>query len=421
MAEQDIQEGLSRVISQVTAAVTNTSLYSLDHPQVGQYIEKAYNALTEMLTFKPEITILVIGNDLVADNKPIVSTGSTSYVSNFIRILNRKAIERLSFVEGLPKADLHAFIKDLASSDLASIQSSPCIKLGKVEIKVRTNDGESGDAAGMIPAGEVSQEVAEELLALSAAELDELKDIYLRIKKYRKIDVRGVDELVKGFIKGFRQELNPLSLLASIKSAHEYTFTHVTNVCILAMCQAETLGFKGDQLHQIGIASLLHDVGKIFVPEELLQKPGKLTDDERKIIETHTVKGARFLMGTEGIPKVAVLAAMEHHLKYDGTGYPSIKGGWQPNIASQMISIADVFDAMRSKRSYQGAIPLEKIVNVLNTGKGKAFNPRTGRPFLQTDPLSDELAFLPLTRNTRFPLRAGRFGNICQKRTEPDR
>ncbi len=376
MAEQDFQQELSRVISQVTAAIANASLYSPDHPQVGQYIEKAYSALTGMLMQKPEITILVIGNDLVADNKEIVSTGAASYVSNFIRILNKKAVERLSFMEGMPKSELHALIVDLAASDSASIRSTAFIKLGKVEIKVRKYDGQAGDTAAVIPAGEVSKEVVEELLALSASEMDELKDIYLRIKKYRKIDVRGVDELVKGFIKGFRQELNPLSLLASIKSAHEYTFTHVTNVCILSMCQAETLGFKGEQLHQIGIASLLHDVGKIFVPEELLQKPGKLTDDERKIIETHTVKGARFLMGTEGIPKVAVLAAMEHHLKFDGTGYPSIKGGWQPNIASQMISIADVFDAMRSKRSYQGAMPLEKIVNVLNNGKGKSFNPQ---------------------------------------------
>ena len=79
------------------------------------------------------------------------------------------------------------------------------------------------------------------------------------------------------------------------------------------------------------------------------------------IIETHTTKGARYLMGTEGIPKLAVLASLEHHLKFDGSGYPSIKGGWTPNIASQMISVADVFDAMRSRRSYQEPQPMSKI------------------------------------------------------------
>jgi hypothetical protein len=103
------------------------------------------------------------------------------------------------------------------------------------------------------------------------------------------------------------------------------------------MSLAESLGFSGENLHQMGVASLLHDVGKIFIPEEILNKPGKLSQDERAIIETHTVKGARYLLGLEGIPKLAVISAFEHHLKYDGSGYPSIKGGWTPNIASQII------------------------------------------------------------------------------------
>jgi response regulator RpfG family c-di-GMP phosphodiesterase len=101
------------------------------------------------------------------------------------------------------------------------------------------------------------------------------------------------------------------------------------------------------------------------------------------IIETHTTKGARYLMGTEGIPKLAVLASLEHHLKFDGSGYPSIKGGWTPNIASQMISIADVFDAMRSRRSYQEPQPISKIESVLWEGAGKEFNPKLVENFFR--------------------------------------
>jgi HD-GYP domain-containing protein (c-di-GMP phosphodiesterase class II) len=189
--------------------------------------------------------------------------------------------------------------------------------------------------------------------------------------------------MVKGFIQGFRQEINPLSLLATLKTVHEYTFTHVTNVCILTMAQAESLGFSGAHLHSIGVASLLHDVGKIFIPEEILNKPGVLTADERKTIETHTVKGARYLMGIEGIPKLAIISALEHHRRFDGSGYPTIKGGWTPNVTSQMITIADVFDAMRSSRSYQGALPLEKIVGVLRKGSGTGFNPQFVEHFLR--------------------------------------
>jgi len=388
MPEHDIHAELSRVIAQLTAAVTNTSLYSASHPQVGQYIDKAYAVLMDLLKVKPEVTILLIGDDLVADNRPLAADASASYVINFARILRSRAIERVTFAAGMSKDELQSLIQELSSSDSVSVRSSSSIKLGKVEIRIQKGGGGGGGdgsgAAGSASAETtVSQEDLQELLTLTAAEIDELKDLYLNIKKHRKIDVRSVDDIVKDFIRGFRQELNPLSLLASIKSAHEYTFTHVTNVAILTMSQAESLGFKGEHLHQIGVASLLHDVGKLFVPAEILSKAGMLTRDERNVIETHTVKGARYLMGLEGIPKLAVLAALEHHQKFNGTGYPSIKGGWTPNITSQMITIADVFDAMRSRRSYQEPIPEEKIIEVLVKGSGTSFNPQLVDHFLR--------------------------------------
>ena len=397
MAEHDSQEKLGHVLAQLNAAVTNTSLYSPAHPQVAQYIEKAHALLVDLLRTTPEITVLLIGDDLVADNRPLPA--GSAYVSQFVRIMRKKSIERLSFVEGVPKSELQELIRDLASPEAVSVRSSPGIKLGKVELRIKTagerqgvrSDGGTGgegagegdgpvDAAAAIHG--VAQEVYQELLALTATELDELKELYLSAKKHRKIDVRGVDEMVKGFVRGFRREINPLKLLASLKSVNEYTFTHVTNVCILTMSQAESVGLRGDHLHQVGVASLLHDIGKIFIPDEILSKPGALTPEERKTIETHTVKGARYLMGIEGIPKLAVLAALEHHQKYDGTGYPSIKGGWTPNITSQMISVADVFDAMRSRRSYQEPKPMEMIEGVLRKGSGTSFNPALVDRFL---------------------------------------
>jgi HD-GYP domain-containing protein (c-di-GMP phosphodiesterase class II) len=386
MAEADLQIGLSRVLAQLNAAITNTGLYSPAHPQVAQYVEKAYAVLTELLLQEPEVTVMLIADELIVENKPLSATGPASYVVNFTRILKKKGIERLTFVAGLPLPELQSLIRDLASPDATSIRSTASVKLGKVELRVkRPEEGTDAPAApglAEVPS-EVQQEALQELLTLTAAELDELKELYLSVKRHKKIDVRGVDDMVKGFIRGFRQELNPLSLLASLKSMHEYTFTHVTNVCILTMSQAETMGFTGEHLHQIGVASLLHDVGKVFIPEGILNKAGKLTDEERKIMETHSLKGARYLMGVEGIPKLSVLAALEHHLKYDGSGYPSIKGGWRPNIVSQIITVADVFDAMRSKRSYQEAHPVEFIANVLTKGSGKSFNPDLVSHFLK--------------------------------------
>jgi HD-GYP domain-containing protein (c-di-GMP phosphodiesterase class II) len=371
MPELDIQGEIAKVIAQLTAAATNIGLYTASHPQVGQYVDKTHTVLARLLQARPEVTVMLVGDDLVAEGRPLPL--DSAYVANFIRILRRKSVERVTFIAGLPRAELQAFINDLAMPDAASIKTTGFIKLGKVELRVK--QAGTGGAHGW--SGEdAPPEVIEELVKLTTTELDELKDVYLRIKKHKQIDVKSVDGMVKRFIRGFHEEVNPLRMLASLKSSHEYTFTHVVNVGILTMAQAESVGFTGEHLHAIGVASFLHDIGKIFVPEEILNKRGKLSQDERMIIETHTTKGARYLMGTEGIPKLAVLASLEHHLKFDGSGYPSIKGGWTPNIASQMISIADVFDAMRSRRSYQEPQPISKIESVLKGGAGKAFNPK---------------------------------------------
>ena len=385
MAERTFYEDISLVIAQLTAAVTNTAMYSPTHPQVAQYIDKAYCLLQNLLGLNSEITILLIGDDLVADNRPLAA--GSAFAANFVRIMRKKSFERLTFLSVLQKPELDQLIRDLAATEAVSVRSSAGIKLGKVELRIKNLNEQQGGGPGgdgeMGSLSEASPEILEELLSLTAAELDELKTVYLTAKKHRQIDVRGIDDMVKGFIKGFRQEMNPLSLLATLKSTNEYTFTHVTNVCILTMSQAENLGFSGDHLHAVGVAALLHDIGKIFVPDEILSKRGMLTPEERKVIETHPVKGGRYLMGVNGIPKLSVLAALEHHQKFDGTGYPSIKGGWTPNVTSQLITIADVFDAMRSRRAYQEPIPQEKIEAVLVKGSGTTFNPMLVERFLK--------------------------------------
>jgi HD-GYP domain-containing protein (c-di-GMP phosphodiesterase class II) len=378
-------QDLLRAISMMNAAITNSNLYAPSHPQVLQYLDKVHAALSSLLATRPEITLLVIGNDVVADNQPLSAAGSSgAFLENFCRILKKKSVERLSFLAGMPQEDLQAIIGDLAAGPAVPVRTRPFIKIGRVEVRVRSAGTKQATTAA--PAGAaagVPSDVLEELQELTASELDELKELYHRIKKHKQINVRGIEDIVKGFVRSFRQEVNPLSILASLKSSHEYTFTHVANVGILTMSQAESMGFTGEHLHQIGVASLLHDVGKLFIPEEILNKPGKLSDDERKIMETHTVKGARYLTGLEGIPKLAVLAALEHHIKFDGSGYPNVRGGWKPNIVSQIISVSDVFDAMRSKRTYQEAHSVEKIESVLRGGSGKAFNPLLVDHFLR--------------------------------------
>jgi len=369
MPEIEYKKDLLQIIKTFNAAISNSQLYSFIHPQVKQYIELTYLELDRILQIGQEITLVVIGGNLVFKNQTIQDGGPNIY--QFATMLQKNNIERITFLEGLSKEDLYQLIKDLASSETTALKTSEHIKLGKVEIRADKKHLSQDDSLS-----DKSYENLKDIISLRDATLTEIKGIYRNIKnKKKQLDIRGTEEMISAFVKGFTQGINPISMLASLKSVDEYTFTHVINVCILTMSQAESLGFSGEHLYQIGVASVMHDAGKLFIPEEILNKPGKLSTEERAIIETHTTKGARYILGLENIPRIAVLGALEHHIKYDGTGYPSIKGKWNPNIVSQMIAVADVFDAMRSRRSYSPPKSTELIIKILTEEKGTAFNP----------------------------------------------
>lgn len=359
---------LYHFLTQLNAVVINMHLYAAEHPQAERYLSSAFHSLQGLLRILPEITLMLIGDDMVVNNTPLL-IGRLN-LSNFHRLLNERGVERLSFLHGVTEGEFQQFIRGLASQKDAGIRSSQCIKIGKVELRAK-REGLPGDTGD----GEAGDDRIRTIQEVRDSRYDEIKTLYHAARHHKKIDTRGVDDLIKAFIQGFTIGINPLGLMATLKSSDEYTFTHVVNVCLLTMGQAEALGIRGDQLYQVGVASMLHDVGKLFIPDEIINKPGKLTDKERRIIETHTIQGARYLLRIEHIPKLAVLGAIEHHIKYDGTGYPSFNRRWKPNVVSQMIAIADVFDALRSRRVYSDPKPADFIFKILNREKGTTFNP----------------------------------------------
>jgi len=127
----------------------------------------------------------------------------------------------------------------------------------------------------------------------------------------------------------------------------------------------------------------MHDIGKVRTPKEILNKPGKLTDDEFRIMRRHTVDGAEILRRTPEMPVLAPVVAFEHHLRLDGSGYPVGPRRSALNVGTMLCSIADVYDAMRSQRAYQDAFPTDRILTVLKHKDGDQFDQHLVRRFVQ--------------------------------------
>ena len=166
-----------------------------------------------------------------------------------------------------------------------------------------------------------------------------------------------------------------MELLIPVRQHDEYTTIHSMNVSVLSMSLAESIGTSPDDVRDIGEAALLHDLGKALTPIEVLQKPGKLSSDEWDIIKRHPEEGARIILRSGGSMEFAAVVAYEHHLTWQGGGYPSLRYPRRPHPVSQMVQICDIFDALRTERPFRGPWPIERILAYFDEISGTDLNP----------------------------------------------
>ena len=159
-----------------------------------------------------------------------------------------------------------------------------------------------------------------------------------------------------------------------IDAKDPYTNGHSKRVATYTRLIAKQMGYEGEDLDKIYYIALLHDCGKIGVPDNILGKPGKLTDDEFKVIKSHTVQGGEILHAFKSLEHVEE-GARFHHERYDGKGYPEGKKGNEIPLIARMICVADSFDAMNTNRVYRNKLSKEKIISEIENNKGKQFDP----------------------------------------------
>jgi putative nucleotidyltransferase with HDIG domain len=169
--------------------------------------------------------------------------------------------------------------------------------------------------------------------------------------------------------------------LLRLRSFDEYTTTHCLNVAVLAMSLSEYLGLSGSDVRTFGVAGLLHDIGKVKIPHDILTKPGKLTPEERLIMNMHTVDGAKIIIETEEHLDLAAVVAYEHHIMIDGGGYPSLAFPRDCHYASKIVHVCDVYDALRTKRPYRDAWESEKVLSYIAEKAGTEFDAELANAF----------------------------------------
>lgn len=341
----------SDLISYMTVAMANSSIYSPEHSLVAEYSLKAWKIMEELF-IDGIFTITILGNTLLINDSALSET--SPHILNFIKRVKRKGIEKIVIRKGVEVEELRGFLSSLVSSQ--SVASTKNISIGIVEVKYK--------ADGVDIKNLIDENVAK------------IREAHEGISRLKRLDIVSLEDAVAGFISSIKREKNILNVISPVKSHSEYTYVHITNVAILTIFQAEILGFRDEILHEAGLAGLLHDSGKMMIPKEILEKKGKFTPSEWNEMKKHPVYGALYLSTLPQIPRLAVIAAFEHHMKFDGSGYPETKRFQRTqHLISQIVAIADFFDAMRTRRSYRKDVDVKEVIDILIKLSGKDFNP----------------------------------------------
>ena len=359
-------ELLRRVASGVRAA----QLYSADHPLLSRNIEGLLAALRALHQQQPSITVGIVGRELVVADTPMPK--ASSGMTELIKRLRDNQIERIVFERGITAEEAGAFVHAVAALGGKGGEKAiefPHIHVGRISTEEKREQGIASDMAA------IRQLYSN---AVTAAE-----SVWDSAETEGRPDVPAALQAVEGLADAVTQNRTALVALTAMRNYDNYTFTHMVNVSILTMGQARALGIEGRLLREFGLSALMHDIGKVRTPKEILNKPDKLTDDEFAVMRRHVVDGAEILRRTPEMPILAPVVAFEHHLRIDGTGYPLGVKRQALNVGTMLCSISDVYDAMRSQRAYQQAFPTDRILAVLKRNDGTQFDQHLVRRFVQ--------------------------------------
>lgn len=338
-------EGLpqvERLIVQLAGAIHVRGMYPPEHPQVGAAVSRLLEALTATLEARrrESITLLLVGDDLVVDQQPLRRGGL--YLEGFVQTLRRLGVEGLTFSRGLTAAECQEFLAAMAAGKMPS--STEHLVVGRVKIAFG-EDGEEEKGTGGegrpvdLPRGpEIPQ-------------LEEAREVFARLRVDRRTTLGLLERLVWNLLDTLTRSTQAILPLAAVREHDEELFRHSVQVSLLVLAQGRSLGISDRDLHELGVAALLHDIGKLLLPAELLHKPGPLEGEDWELMRRHPELGAAHLCAQEGASPLAILVAYEHHLRYDGKpSYPLLQHPRRPALASQLTAVADAYDNFRRAR-----------------------------------------------------------------------
>lgn len=255
------------------------------------------------------------------------------------------------------------------------------------------------EARFMEPAADASANTVETLFMLSVSLQEEIEKarrlhhqavesaraMRLQVSKgITQAAMQNIRNVLNEAIESLKRNENALLIMGKLRTADEYTFVHSVNVAMLSVVIGRRLKLSEAELMDVALAGFFHDIGKMLVPQDILNYPGKLSPEQYQIVKGHAELGCIFLDHCPQMSAVVGKGAIDHHERYDGSGYPAGKKGEAISLVGRILAVADVYDALSSRRCYKTALPPAKALAIIYASKDRDFSPGFVEAFIES-------------------------------------
>lgn len=354
-----LRQGGRSLLLALYTALRSLKLYPIENATVQKALTDLDTTTRLLLQTEIELEIRIAGDFIFVNSTRLrLELDNYASFSHILAIFRAYEIGALRVKNGAQRREWQIFLSLLLSLAARGTAEERLKELtdrldsgGVINLELERGLSEGGSSA---EARHASKQVYSQSVAVT-------KDVIAGVRLGRATGLKRVKRAVQMVVDQVLNNEISMVGLTTIRDYDEYTFTHSVNVCIFSVALGKKLGFSKVQLCDLGMAALLHDVGKARVPTEVLNKPGKLDEQEWRIIQAHPWYGALTLFsmrGYEEIPYRSILVAHEHHMKMDLTGYPKVVRPRTLGIFSRIVAVADGFDAATTRRVYQ-TVPIE--------------------------------------------------------------
>ena len=372
-----------RFLTSMAQALATMSLYAEGHPARARAAVASFDILRELQQADPRPSFSFLGSEVVYGQQAIRGLTDWEWALKLANV----GVQRLEFGDMVERDAYVGFLEDVlarvsAFTAIAAANAPANVPRGNGPTAIRFGAvGVRGSSDVRVPDAAVHLAEQPSLLDLNA-EVDAIRWVHDEVNDREEIPLLEAESIVRSLSVAMHGDSQVLLPLLQLKEFDQYTTTHALNVSVLSMGLAEFMGLSPREVRAYGVAGMLHDLGKVRVPKDILTKPGKLTPEEWSLMRSHTVEGARLILQSDQKLDVAALVAFEHHIMINGGGYPDRHFRCDCHKASTLVHVCDVYDALRTKRPYRDAWEPAATLAYIERGVGTEFDADVATAFI---------------------------------------